>query len=125
MKNPEQHADFVSEPDLGKRRIGMRGDTSFPVAAYDGRSVLHCRAVEVSSTGIVIDRGRDVSAEDQQALLRLQLFVPGRGAPIRALARPVRRSGSRQALKFVAISDVDRLTLTEHLDKQRPFVTLH
>lgn len=112
-------APLRADPDLNRRRIGLRGPTNFPVAAYDGKAVTHCRAVEVSSTGIVLDRGRQLVTDDQQALLRLQLFLPGRAAPIRALARPVRQFGTHQALKFIAISDVDRLTLTEHLDRRQ------
>ena len=79
--------------------------------------MVHCRVVELSTTGLVLERGRPLNTEDERALLRLQLFVPGRSAPIRALARPVRQFSTRQAVKFVAISDVDRLTLSEHLDR--------
>lgn len=118
-------AALPPDPDLSRRRIGLRGNTNFPVAAYDGKAVTHCRAVEISSTGIVLDRGRQLGPDDQQALLRLQLFLPGRAAPIRALARPVRQFGTSQALKFIAISDVDRLTLTEHLDRRLAAAAQH
>jgi hypothetical protein len=36
--------------------------------------------------------------------------------PMRALARPVWTTGSQQALRFVRISDADRLSLAEHID---------
>jgi len=46
----------------------------------------------------------------------LELLLPERVRPLRALARPIWARGTQQALKFVRISDVDRLTLAEHLD---------
>lgn len=109
----------LRDPDLQRRRIGVRSPTNFPIAAYDGRAVIHSRAVELSSTGVVIERGRELTANDEGALLRLQLFLPDRSNPVRALARPVRRVGTRQALTFVAISDADRLTLVEHIDGEK------
>ncbi|MDF3071549.1 MAG: hypothetical protein K0R38_7150 [Polyangiaceae bacterium] len=45
-----------------------------------------------------------------------EMLLPERIRPLRALARPIWVHGSQQALKFVRISDVDRLTLAEHLD---------
>jgi hypothetical protein len=39
--------------------------------------------------------------------------------PLRALARPVWSFGTQQALRFVRMSDADRLTLAEHLDVLR------
>jgi hypothetical protein len=117
MDNASMRGARGSDPDLTRRRLGARARTSFAAAAYDGRMVVHCRVVELSTTGLVLERGRPLNDEDSQALLRLQLFLPGRAAPIRALARPVRQFSTRQALKFVAISDVDRLTLSEHLDR--------
>ncbi|HEY6079555.1 MAG TPA: hypothetical protein VIW29_12160 [Polyangiaceae bacterium] len=74
----------------------------------------HCRGIEISSSGIIVDRGRDTPS--QPMLMRLELLLPERVRPLRALARPIWVHGSQQALKFVRISDVDRLTLAEHLD---------
>jgi hypothetical protein len=99
------------------RQIGMRGHTEFSVVLYDGVVAAHCRATDLSTTGIVVNRGHAVE-DDESGIVRLELYIPHAPAPIKALARPVRQLGSEQALRFVAISDADRLTLGEHLDRQ-------
>jgi hypothetical protein len=48
--------------------------------------------------------------------MRLEMLLPERIRPLCAVARPIWAQGTQQALKFVRISDVDRLTLAEHLD---------
>jgi hypothetical protein len=98
--------------------LGLRADTDFPVVIHDGFSASHCRAVEVSSTGIVLERRRPSGSSDGPGVVRVELFLPGVPRPIRALARAIRWTGTRQALKLLAIPDADRLTLTEHLDRQ-------
>ncbi|HEY3236792.1 MAG TPA: hypothetical protein VGJ84_18890 [Polyangiaceae bacterium] len=75
-----------------------------------------CRGVEVSPSGILLDRGRPVTTSDDTMLVALELNLPERSRPLRALARPVWAFGSQQAFKFIRISDVDRLNLAEHLD---------
>jgi hypothetical protein len=99
-----------------ERQLGLRGSTDFPVVAHDGTFATHCRAVDLSSTGVVLERGRPLVQADGSNLLRLELYLPGANRPIRTLARVVRSAGSRQAFKFIAISDPDRLSLAEHLD---------
>jgi len=99
-----------------ERRVGLRARTDFGVIARDGSLENHCRGVEVSPTGIVIDRGRPVGAWDERVVLRLELRLPERLRPLRALARPIWSFGRLQAFKFVSISDTDRLNLAEHLD---------
>jgi hypothetical protein len=75
---------------------------------------------ELSATGIVIERGRELSEREQRSLFKLELFLPEQSHPVRVLAKVARRAGSSSyALKFVLISDVDRLTLMEHLDLQQ------
>jgi hypothetical protein len=99
------------------RSIGLRGKTDIPVLIYDGVVASHCHAVELSSTGIVLERGRsDPRSERRNASVRLELFLEHAPRPVRVLARPVRWFGTREAYKFTTITDVDRLTLTEHLD---------
>jgi len=100
------------------RQLGLRGSTDFPVVLHNANLAAHCRAIDVSSTGIVLDRGREVSPSDQVGVFRLELYIPEAQTAVRVLARSVRHCGSQQALRFVAISDADRLTLSEHLDRQ-------
>lgn len=97
-----------------KHRVGLRARTDFRVIANSGGFVSQCRGIEISSSGIIVDRGRE--APSQPLLMRLEMQLPERLRPLRALARPIWVHGSQQALKFVRISDVDRLTLAEHLD---------
>lgn len=101
------------------RGIGLRAPTSFPVLVCEGPHAAHCRAVELSASGVVVERGRTLSEREQRASLKLEMFLPGRPRPVRVLAKVVRAvNATSYALKFVLISDVDRLTLMEHLDQQ-------
>lgn len=102
--------------DLMERRVGLRGRTDFAVTAYNGFYSRRVRAVELSGTGIVLDQGRLVAQDTSPLFLRLEIRLPERRRPILALARPVHTYGHQQAFRFIKISDVDRLTLAEHLD---------
>ncbi len=97
-------------------RVGLRARTDFRVIAKSGSRRASCRGIEVSASGIVIDRGRHAS--DVPFYQWLELYLPERLRPLRALARSVWNQGSQQGLKFVRISDADRLSLAEHLDLQ-------
>ena len=101
------------------RRLGLRARTDFSVVARDGRLTSRCRGIEVSTSGIVLDRGRPIGRRDDRILLELELWLPERLAAIRALARPVWSFGTQQALRIVRMADADRLTLAEHLDVLR------
>ncbi|HYQ17448.1 MAG TPA: hypothetical protein VEQ58_16860 [Polyangiaceae bacterium] len=103
-----------------ERSIGLRAATTFPLLLCEGQHAAHCRAVELSASGIVVERGRELSEREQRAGLRLEMFVPGLKRPVRALAKVARALGNtRYALRFVLISDVDRLSLMEHIDQQQ------
>ena|SRR5450432_2102990 len=98
------------------RRVGLRARTDFRVIAQRGPWLSDYRVIEVSPTGVVIDRGRPIGELDSPMLIRLELRLPEHLKPVRALARPIRFFGTQQAFKFVRIADVDRLILAEHLD---------
>ena len=100
-------------------RAGLRADTSFPVFAGVGKARRECRAVEVSPSGIVLEREDSLESRPMPLLLRIELRLPERLRPLFAWARPIWSRGRRQALKFVGASDADRLSLAEHLDLQR------
>jgi hypothetical protein len=102
-----------------ERRVGLRARTDFRVITRDGSLESHCRGIEVSTTGIVVDRGKPVARRDQPILLGLELRLPERLRALKTVARPVWAHGNQQAFRFVRISDVDRLTLAEHLDVLR------
>jgi len=98
------------------RRVGLRTRTDFRVLAQRGSFCSQYRGIDVSPTGIVLDRGRLIGECDWPLLMPLQLELPEHLKPVRALARPIWSFGSQQAFKFVRITDVDRLILAEHLD---------
>jgi len=116
---PSSAARRRSAPPSGPQRsIGLRGRTDIPVLIYDGVVASHCHAVELSSTGIVLERGRSEPRSDRRGSVRLELFLENAPRPVRVLARSVRWFGTREAYKFTTIADADRLTLTEHLDRE-------
>jgi len=103
-----------------QRGIGLRAKTSFPLLLCEGPHVAHCRAVELSPTGVVVERGRELSEREQRALFKLELYPPNAARPIRVLAKLARRvDHTTYALKFVLVSDVDRLSLMEHIDREQ------
>lgn len=99
-----------------ERRVGLRGRTDFAVLASNGFFKTRMRGVELSGTGIVLASGREIDPQRSPLYLHLEIRLPERRRPIVALARPVRCYGQQQVLRFIRISDVDRLTLAEHLD---------
>ena len=101
---------------MADRRVGLRTKTDFRVIAQRGPMRSQYRGIDVSPTGIVIDRGRPITDLDSPLLMRLELQLPEYLKPVRALARPIWSLETRQAFKFVRIADVDRLILAEHLD---------
>ncbi len=99
-----------------ERRVGLRGRTDFPVTLASGFWKHEARGIEISGTGIILDRGRILEDSRMPLVMNLSIRLPERRRPILALARHVRCYGSAQVLRFVQLSDVDRLTLAEHLD---------
>jgi hypothetical protein len=97
-----------------RRRVGLRARTDFRVTARWGARSLRCRGIEVSPNGIVVDGG--LPRHGAPLWVWLELELPERLRPMRALARPVWTLGSQQAFRFVRISDADRLSLAEHVD---------
>lgn len=103
-----------------ERGIGLRARTSCWALLSEGPHVARCLAVELSASGIVIDRGRQLSERERSASLKLELHVPGNPQTVRALVKVARQvTSTSYALKFVLISDVDRLNLMEHLDREQ------
>jgi hypothetical protein len=100
-------------------RIGLRARTDVEVIARHGQFTTRCRGIEVSPTGILLDRGPAGSGLADHLLVELELRLPERIRVLHALARSVRSFGNQQALRFVEMSDADRLTLAEHMDTVR------
>ncbi len=114
-----------SDPDIPPRdensvarRLGARATTKFSVFLLKGDERYRARTVELSTTGVVLDF-RYSERPEIEGLQTLELVVPGLGRPIRTLARPVRQVGKFDAFEFLSIRPVDRLSLAEHLDRER------
>ncbi|HEX6765130.1 MAG TPA: PilZ domain-containing protein [Polyangiaceae bacterium] len=100
------------------RRMGARASTKFSVFLVVGDRKFRARTVELSTTGVVLDF-RYTERPDMEGLQTLELVVPGLGKPIRTLARLVRQVGKHDAFEFMSIRPIDRLSLAEHLDRER------
>jgi hypothetical protein len=104
---------------LHQRRLGLRIQTSCWALLSQGANSHYAMAVELSGTGAVLQffgRERALRFRPDERF-SLHLFVPLVSAPVRAVVRPVRPMGDRQAFEFVEIAAADRLTLAEHLDR--------
>lgn len=99
-----------------ERRTSLRGRTDVAVTTLVGRKRRKVRAVELSGNGIVLDQRRANQDGHHPLFMKLFIQLPERQRSIFAIARPVRSYGTQQALRFVEISDADRLNLAEHLD---------
>jgi len=99
-----------------ERRIGLRARTDFSVTSSGGMFDKRLRAVELSGSGLVVSGSELLDEDNRPLVVRLCIQLPERRRPIFALARSVRTYGYQEALRFIEISDVDRLTLAEHLD---------
>jgi len=98
------------------KRLNQRSRTDCSVLTRDGSLVSSYRGVELSPTGIVIDRARPIEERDNGIYVEMEIVLPERVRPLHAVARPVWSFGTQQAFKFVVMSDVDRLNLAEHVD---------
>jgi hypothetical protein len=104
------------EADFMERRISSRAQVDLPVAAFVDGFKHDCRAVDISPTGMVVERTRSLAARTLSTLTALELQL-GEARPIRVRARTVWSKDRLQAVRFVVMNDVDRLTIAEHLDR--------
>jgi hypothetical protein len=91
--------------------------TDLGVWAKDRLFLSHCRGLDVSTTGILLDRGYKLSRELIPTFVDLNIKLPERDQVICAVGRPVWFSGTQQALRLIEIDDVDRLNIAEHIDE--------
>src|SRR5262245_51197650 len=99
-----------------ERRISSRAHVDLPVSALVDGFQHACRAVDISASGMVLERTRSLSERTAHELNALELRLP-RGRAIPMHARTVWSRGRMQAVRFVVIHDVDRLDIAEHLDE--------
>jgi hypothetical protein len=104
-----------------ERRISPRAQVDVPICALVDGFRHPCRAFDLSPTGMVFERSRALSDRRLPQISPFEIYLPGQ-RPIRARARPVWSDNRMLAVKFVVMSDADRLTLAELLDRK---VRLH
>jgi hypothetical protein len=104
-------------PAGAERRHAPRAASELSVLIGDGALVSWARCLDISTGGILVARDRSARATDWRIYLRLELELPGQDESITAIARPVWSRGPYQALKFVRMSNADRLRLAEHIDR--------
>lgn len=106
---------MYNSPERGLGRVA----TNIPLLLSEGEHAAHCRATEISASGIVAERGRALCEREQRANLKLEIYLPGSRRPVRALAKVARQlTPTRYALRFELLMDADRLRLMEFLDRQ-------
>ncbi len=100
-----------------ERRISSRAQVDVAICALVDGFRHECRAIELSPTGMLLERSRALEGRTVHELAPFEIALPG-ARPIRTRARPVWTKGRLQAVKFVAMHDADRLTLAEMLDRK-------
>ena len=106
------------------RRCSVRAQTDVPVSVYANGSVFACRAVDLSTQGVVIERVPGLDHHDARPFYWMKFGLGDDG--VLALARPAWKKGRSQAFRFIEISDADRLTLAEEMDRaSRSCLSLH
>ena len=101
---------------MERRSSFNRARVDLPVFSFVDGFRHTCRAVDLSSTGMVIERTRSMRHREPPALHAFELHLRGQ-RPIRGRARSVWSKEGLHAVRFVAVSDVDRLDIAEHLDR--------
>ena len=97
-----------------ERRSAMRAQIDFPVIQQvDGFSHA-CRGIDISSRGLVVRRPIGLAERGSRLVYSIELRVGKR--VIHTLARTVWTEGPLQAMRYVGISDADRLDIAEVLD---------
>jgi len=108
-----------------ERRLGMRGQVDLPVVQHVDGFTHECRVVDISTRGLVVQRNK--SLEEREPRLYYWLEIPlGTERRVHALARPVWTEGALQAMRYVAVNEVDQLEIAEMVDRSwRQGAVLH
>jgi hypothetical protein len=99
------------------RRHGARAQVDLPVSALVDGTRHRCRAIDISPTGMVVERAPGLSGRALAIVTPFELQL-GTGRPIRLRGRPVWDRDNHVAVRFVVMNDADRLTIAEHLDRR-------
>jgi len=99
-----------------ERRISSRAQVDVPICALVDGFRHACRAVDLSPTGMVVALPRVLASRELSQVSPFEIYLAGR--PIPARARPVWSRERLTGVRFVWMSDADRLTIAELLDRK-------
>jgi hypothetical protein len=100
-----------------ERRNAARIVVDLPAFCYLDGFRHACRAVDLSTTGMVVQRSRRLAEREPHQIGSYELLLDD-GTPIHVRARTVRTDGQLLAVRFVVIHDVDRLAIAEQADRR-------
>ena len=101
-----------------ERRLGLRGLVDLPVIQHVDGFPHECRVVDISARGLVVQRTKSLAQRRSRLFYWLELpLFDQEGRRIQALARPVWTAGTLQAMRYVAVHEVDQLEIAEMLDR--------
>ncbi|MEQ9321560.1 MAG: PilZ domain-containing protein [Polyangiaceae bacterium] len=95
-----------------RRHGGARLSSDLAMTSYRDGYAKACRAVDLSASGALVRR---ISSHRPPMVQRLELHL-GRDEPLEVLARTVWSNDDLHAVRFIGLSDVDRLDIAEYLD---------
>ena len=100
-----------------ERRFGLRGQVDLPAVQHLDGFRHECRIVDISARGLVVQRTKAMADRPWRLMYQLELPLDGGHRCIRAVARPVWTQGLLQAMRYVAVDEMDRLEIAEMLDR--------
>lgn len=98
-----------------ERRLAMRGQIDVPVIQHVDGFPHACRSVDLSCRGLVVQRPTSLAEREPRLLYSIELRIGDRA--IHTLARTVWTEGPLMAMRYVGISDADRLDIAELIDR--------
>lgn len=99
------------------RRFAPRAPSELSVRLGTSPMLAEARSVDISMGGVLLSRNRPLSSTDTDSYLDVLVQLPSDPEPIRAVARTVWWWGPYHALRFLKMSEPDRLRLAEHIDR--------
>ncbi|MEZ4439135.1 MAG: PilZ domain-containing protein [Polyangiaceae bacterium] len=103
---------YLSPRPLDRRHGGIRLNSDVALTSYRDGYAHNCRAIDLSASGALLRRS---SRRRPPMVQRIDIHL-GKSEPIRAMARTVWAEDDLQAIRFVGLSDVDRLEIAEFID---------
>lgn len=100
-----------------ERRRAPRASSELAIHLGNGRTHTEALTADVSMGGVLLSRALPAAFADSKLYLDVALHLPGDPRPVRAMARRVWRRGACLALRFIKMSELDRLRWAEHIDR--------